>query len=72
MGSIVGDNSENLRRSPLEVALYIPTPMQTIQGYILLKALENILHSLYFTGVATATAQILQQDLYQVDSNAGC
>lgn len=33
MASVAGDELENLRRSSLEVALYVSTLMQTLQGY---------------------------------------
>lgn len=39
MGSAAGDDSENLRRSPLEIALYVSTLKQTLQGYILLNTI---------------------------------
>jgi len=39
MGSVVGDDSANLRRSPSEVAPYISTLMQTLQGYTLLNGI---------------------------------
>lgn len=39
MGSTVGGESENLRRSPLEVALYVSALMQRPQGDILLNGI---------------------------------